>query len=122
MTLSTDATQPTTEDSSTSATQSPDQVPPIRREVIVNAAVETAFSMFTAHIDRWWPIERHSVFGAGALVAFEDGVIVERLGDQSSVWAEVTAWDPPARDRDDLASGSRRGASHGPRDLVRRAG
>lgn len=86
MTLSTDADTPTAPS---------ERIPPVRREVMVNAPAETAFAMFTAHIDRWWPLDRFSVFGSDGLVAFEDGRIVERLGDQSSVWAEVTSWDPP---------------------------
>jgi uncharacterized protein YndB with AHSA1/START domain/uncharacterized protein YciI len=91
MTLSTDsAAQPTPSDESGAQ-----PVPPLRREVLVAASPETAFALFTAHIDRWWPMARHSVFGGAAIVAFEGDRVVERLGDESSVWAEVTAWDPP---------------------------
>ena len=59
---------------------------PLRREVRVGCDVDTAFELFTAHITAWWPLGRHSVFGAGASVAFEDGVLVERLGSRSAVW------------------------------------
>lgn len=31
-------------------------VPPIRREVLVDAGPEIAFDVFTAGIGRWWPI------------------------------------------------------------------
>lgn len=81
--------------SSGTGSPAPGVVAPIRREITVNASAEVAFSLFTAHIGRWWPVEEFSVFGAEALVAFEGDRIVERSGDQSSVWAEVTAWDPP---------------------------
>jgi uncharacterized protein YndB with AHSA1/START domain/uncharacterized protein YciI len=71
------------------------QIAPIRRSVEVRASVETAFAMFTSHLTAWWPLSQFSVFGAGALVAFEGDRVVERHGDQESVWAEVTDWDPP---------------------------
>ena len=93
MTLSTDSAAQTAaqSDGPTDATT----IPPLRREVMVSASPDTAFALFTAHIDRWWPLARHSVFGNDAMVAFEGDAIVERLGDESSVWAEVTGWDPP---------------------------
>jgi uncharacterized protein YndB with AHSA1/START domain/uncharacterized protein YciI len=70
-------------------------IAPIRRYVEVRASVETAFALFTSHIASWWPLRRHSVFGADALVGFEGDRLVERHGDQQSVWAEVIEWDPP---------------------------
>lgn len=71
------------------------QPAPVRREVVVAAPPATAFALFTAHIGSWWPLASHSVFGAGGTVAFEDGEVVERLGAQRTVWAEVTKFDPP---------------------------
>lgn len=71
--------------------------PPLRREIVVRAPVETAFLLFTAHLSAWWPVASHSVLGAGASVAFEDGRIVERLGTRSCVWGTVDAWEPPNR-------------------------
>lgn len=76
------------------ASQKP-PVRPIRREITVNAPVETAFALFTAHIGRWWPLATHSVNGAEGLVAFEGDRLVERWGTEHSVWAEVVAWEPP---------------------------
>jgi uncharacterized protein YciI len=70
-------------------------IAPIRRYVEVRASVETAFALFTSHLSSWWPLKRHSVFGGDALVAFEGDRVVERLGEQEAVWAEVTEWDPP---------------------------
>jgi len=71
-------------------------IAPVVRTIEVAAPVETAFALFTAHIGRWWPVAGgHSVFGEGALVAFEGEELVERYGDQRSVWAEVVEWDPP---------------------------
>ncbi|HEY0168655.1 MAG TPA: SRPBCC domain-containing protein [Jatrophihabitans sp.] len=68
---------------------------PIRREVVVAAPPATAFALFTAHIGSWWPLASHSVFGADATVAFEGDQLVERSGNQRTVWAEVIELDPP---------------------------
>jgi len=41
-------------------------VPPIRREVLVDAGPEAAFDVFTAGIGRWWPIAELSGWDAFA--------------------------------------------------------
>ena len=72
-------------------------VPPIRREVLVDAGPEAAFDVFTAGIGRWWPIAELSVHGSGGTVAFTGGQIVERSATgQQAVWGTVTRWEPPA--------------------------
>ena len=72
-------------------------VPPIRREVLVDAGPEAAFEVFTAGVGRWWPVAEKSVYGAGATVAFADGQIVERSEDgRLAVWGTVTRWEPPS--------------------------
>lgn len=70
-------------------------VAPIIREVVLRAEQEQAFTAFTDRIDAWWPKATHSVYGADATVAVEDGKVVERLGDDETVWGEVLHWDPP---------------------------
>lgn len=70
-------------------------VAPLRRQVRVPADPETAFRLFTAHVGAWWPVDPHSVHGAGSLVAFEGDRLVERSADGVAVWAEVLDWDPP---------------------------
>jgi uncharacterized protein YndB with AHSA1/START domain len=73
------------------------RIPPIRRELVVDASVETAFAVFTEQIGTWWPMGEHAVHGDGT-VAFVDGRIVETsaAGDDV-VWGTVTEWDPPSR-------------------------
>jgi uncharacterized protein YciI len=72
-------------------------LPPIRREVLVEAGQEKAFEVFTAHIGDWWPVTGYSVHGAGGSVAFEEGQIVERsAGGEVCLWGTVTRWEPPA--------------------------
>lgn len=72
-------------------------VPPIRREVLVDAGPEVAFDVFTAGIGRWWPTAELSVHGAGGTVAFTGGQIVEQsAAGEQAVWGTVTRWEPPA--------------------------
>ena len=68
-------------------------VPPIRREVLVDADPAVAFEVFTAGIGRWWPMEEHSVHGKGGAVAFEDGRLLERSAEESP-WFELYATRP----------------------------
>jgi uncharacterized protein YciI/uncharacterized protein YndB with AHSA1/START domain len=71
-------------------------LPPIRREVLVEAAPAKAFEVFTARIGDWWPVAGFSVHGAGGRVAFTGGEIVERAASgETCVWGTVTRWEPP---------------------------
>jgi len=71
-------------------------LPPIHREILVDAPPDVAFALFTSKIGDWWPLAELSVFGAGATVAFEDGALVERSPDgQAAEWGQVTSWQPP---------------------------
>jgi len=71
-------------------------VPPIHREILVDADPVTAFEVFTERIGRWWPLASLSVYGADATVAFADGQIIERSADgDAAVWGTVTRWEPP---------------------------
>jgi uncharacterized protein YndB with AHSA1/START domain len=72
---------------------------PVTKEIRVDAAPETAFAVFVERIGEWWPLEHYSVFGADATVAFEGDRIVERLGEQETVWGEVLAFELGGRVR-----------------------
>jgi hypothetical protein len=37
-------------------------VPPLRREILVDADPATAFEVFTARIGQWWPLAELSVW------------------------------------------------------------
>jgi uncharacterized protein YndB with AHSA1/START domain len=82
---------------------------PVRKRVRVDRSPEEAFRLFTEHIDRWWPVEVHSRAAHGQ---YGDGVKVERVVFEpraggrlyevtsegvEGVWAEVVAYEPPAR-------------------------
>jgi uncharacterized protein YciI len=72
-------------------------VPPIRRQIILDADPETAFAVFTERLGQWWPLAELSVYGAGATVAFDEGHIVERSAEgRTAVWGTVTRWEPPS--------------------------
>ena len=82
---------------------------PIRKSVRVERTPKDAFELFTARIGEWWPTE---TFSRAADEQYGDGVKVEqvvfepraggRLYEVTSegvegVWAEVVAYEPPAR-------------------------
>lgn len=70
----------------------------ITKEIRVEATPETAFAVFTERIGEWWPLERYSIFGAEATVAFEDNRIVERSPNgEVSIWGEVLELEATAR-------------------------
>jgi uncharacterized protein YciI len=71
-------------------------LPPIRREVLVEAEPGRAFEVFTARIGDWWPLGGFSVYGEGGSVSFSGGQLVERSATgETSVWGTVTRWEPP---------------------------
>ncbi|MFL6070732.1 MAG: SRPBCC domain-containing protein [Actinomycetes bacterium] len=68
---------------------------PIRRQVVVSANADRAFTAWTEELAGWWPFERHSVFGAHSSAAFVDGRLVETGPDGSQqLWGTVTTWEP----------------------------
>lgn len=70
-------------------------LPPLRREIVVDTDPDNAFVVFTARIGRWWPIEEHGLYGARATVELTDGQIIERAPDgATALWGTVTRWEP----------------------------
>lgn len=71
-------------------------IPPIHREILVDANLATAFEAFTDDIGRWWPVAELSVYGAGGTVTLANQEIVERSADgHSALWGAITRWEPP---------------------------
>ncbi|MEM9344644.1 MAG: SRPBCC domain-containing protein [Pseudomonadota bacterium] len=76
---------------------------PIRKSVTVPLPPDDAFALFTAGINRWWPMDTHSLSsGEGdASVRVEPrvgGRILETLPDGTDApWATVTTWEPGRR-------------------------
>lgn len=83
-----------------------ESIEPIRKRVFVRCEAERAFDLYTAGMDRWWPLETHSRRDE------LDGAKVERIefpteagrpilehlstGDALS-WGEVVEYDRPSR-------------------------
>jgi uncharacterized protein YndB with AHSA1/START domain len=73
----------------------------VRKQIIVNVAVEHAFRVFTANQTLWWPAEHH--IGASPM---QEAVLEPRAGGRwyevcedgsQCEWGKVLAWDPPRR-------------------------
>jgi uncharacterized protein YndB with AHSA1/START domain len=84
-------------------------IEPIHATVTVREEPALAFELFTQRLDTWWPLER---FSRSADDFEGQGVKAERIEFQGRVggrvlehlsngqvlpWAEVLAWEPPAR-------------------------
>lgn len=70
-------------------------------QVVVEAPVERAFSLFTAGIGTWWHPDHHLLEGELAEMVFEPregGHVYDRGVDGSECrWARVLAYEPPHR-------------------------
>ena len=71
---------------------------PVLRATHLRMNSAETFELLTERIGEWWPLSSHGLFGAEATVFFEDGLLKERSTEgEITVWAEVTAWEPPRR-------------------------
>ncbi|MFJ4210991.1 SRPBCC domain-containing protein [Paenarthrobacter sp. NPDC089675] len=69
---------------------------PLVFSVVVPSTIQHAFMGFTDHPHLWWPLEEHSVYGAGSHVEFEENLILETAEDgRTSVWGTIDDWQPP---------------------------
>ena len=73
----------------------------VRTEVVVEAPIERAFSVFTEGIGSWWRADHHILEGELAEMVFEPrvgGHVFDRGADGSECrWARVLAYEPPKR-------------------------
>jgi uncharacterized protein YndB with AHSA1/START domain len=73
----------------------------VRTEVVVDAPIERAFSVFTEGIGSWWRPDHHILEGELAEMVFEPrvgGHVFDRGADGSECrWARVLAYAPPKR-------------------------
>ena len=73
-----------------------DELDPVVVTVWSPGAVARAFMGFTEHTHLWWPLEDHSVYGAGSYVEFEENLIMETSDDgRTAVWGSIDDWQPP---------------------------
>ena len=73
----------------------------VRTSVVVSAAQEHAFSVFTEGIGSWWPPDHHILQGELSEMVFEPhvgGAVYDRATDGTECrWGQVLAYDPPHR-------------------------
>jgi uncharacterized protein YndB with AHSA1/START domain len=77
-------------------------IEPVRRTIMVDCPMEEAFRVFTTEIASWWPLLTHSIGGEQVeRLVFEEyagGEVYEVAKDGARAhWADVLAWEPPAR-------------------------
>jgi uncharacterized protein YndB with AHSA1/START domain len=91
-----------TTDTAPEATMTSTDVPSVRKEIVVDAAIGRAFDVFTAGFSRWWPLATHHIGEVAAEVAvmepFVGGRWYERRVDGTEcTWGHVVAWEAPNR-------------------------
>ena len=73
----------------------------IRHEIVVQAPIARAFSVFTDDFGSWWPADHHILEADLAEMVFEPragGAVYDRGVDGSEChWARVLAYEPPDR-------------------------
>src|SRR3954452_25452427 len=77
-------------------------VPPVRKEVVVEASQARAFRVFTEEHGAWWPLATHHIGEKAAETAIIEphagGRWFERAQDGTECqWGRVLVWDPPGR-------------------------
>lgn len=73
-------------------------VQPVTKTLELACPPEKAFRTFTDDIAAWWPMETHSVHGAGGRPIFTADRVYELSADGAEVdWGRVLVWDPPRR-------------------------
>jgi uncharacterized protein YndB with AHSA1/START domain len=75
---------------------------PLRKSVTVRRTPAEAFEIFTARLERWWPLARFSIFQEqAASCGFEPrvgGAVYEvSAAGERRTWGTLLAWEPPQR-------------------------
>ena len=77
-------------------------IEPIHKSVTVRRPVAEAFELFTAGINRWWPVETHACnpgrVREAVMETRQGGEIYEVRDDGvRAPWGTILTWDPPRR-------------------------
>jgi uncharacterized protein YndB with AHSA1/START domain len=81
---------------------SPAVLSPIVKYIFVGLSLNASFRLFTVDIDRWWPLETHSVGGKNTLRCVLEGQVGGRFYEvqvdgSRSEWGIVRIWEPDRR-------------------------
>jgi uncharacterized protein YndB with AHSA1/START domain len=70
----------------------------VRSEIVVEAPIERAFSVFTEEMETWWNPDHHLIETVEMVVEPRvGGRIYDRGADGSECqWSRVLAWEPPS--------------------------
>jgi uncharacterized protein YndB with AHSA1/START domain len=88
-------------DAATKSAAPDDAVPPVHKEILVQAPAEDVFRLFTERMDSWWP--RTYRLGQAKLerIVLESrlhGRLYQVCDDgKETNWGKVLVWDPPRR-------------------------
>jgi uncharacterized protein YndB with AHSA1/START domain len=71
----------------------------LRKSILIQCEVQTAFEVWTAQLDSWWP-KSHSISGNRETQVFMEkrvgGRLYERTPDGMEFdWGHIKVWDPP---------------------------
>jgi len=73
----------------------------VRKSITVNASPDTAFEIFTADFDSWWPRTHHlgsTPMTRGLIEGRKGGRCYTEHEDGSEVqWGTILVWEPPRR-------------------------
>lgn len=62
----------------------------------VDRPIDHAFTTYVDGIGEWWPVDTHSVSGAGSFIELNPSGCFETAPDGSrSQWGTITTWDAP---------------------------
>ncbi|HYU83292.1 MAG TPA: SRPBCC family protein [Kribbellaceae bacterium] len=71
----------------------------VRKDIVVKASPERAFTVFTEQMGTWWPAEHHVLRGDGIEMLIEPSeggrmYDVNAAGEECT-WGRVLTWEPP---------------------------
>ena len=70
----------------------------VRTEIVVEAPIERAFSVFTEEMETWWNPDHHLIEAAEMIAELRvGGHVFDRAADGSEChWSRVLAYEPPS--------------------------
>jgi uncharacterized protein YndB with AHSA1/START domain len=77
------------------------ELEPVRKSIVVETDSESAFNLFTAGFDSWWPRSHHigsSPMKRAVIEGFPGGRCYSEQEDGTDCrWGQILVWEPPHR-------------------------